>query len=94
MTARLQHIIDEARALSPEERIEAMQALSGDCPHSLRSAAFWRPREIQDIAGEQQAPPITSIGDLTTDFWPGDESTDDLLEFVREQRHADGARNA
>ena len=90
MMIHLQEVIDAARALSPPEQLEVVQAISESLahgyPHALRSAAFWESRSIEDIAGEQRTPTVTNVGALAADFWPQEESADDLLDFIAAQR--------
>ena len=90
---QVSQVIDAARALSPPEQLEVVQAISQslahECPHALRSAAFWESRSIEDIAGEQQTPVVDSIEALAADFWPEEESADDLLDFIAAQRRTD-----
>ena len=96
MTHQLQKVIDAVRALSPLEQLELMQILSQSLaqayPHALNTAAFWTPRSIEDIARDQKTPVVTDISTLAVDFWPSDESTDDILAFIAEQRHTDRMR--
>lgn len=96
MTTRLQEVIDAARSLSPLQQLEVMQAISQslaqDYPHALRSAAFWDSRSIEETGGEQQVQTVTDISSLAVDFWPDEESADDLLGFMAAERRADRAR--
>lgn len=92
MTIHPQEVIDAARTLSPPEQLEVVQAISQslahEYPYALRSAAFWASRSIEDIAGEQRTPTVTNVGALAADFWPQEESADDLLDFITAQRRA------
>lgn len=41
---------------------------------------------------EQQVKPIRDITELVADFWPEDESADDLVTYIYEQRLEDRQR--
>ena len=47
---------------------------------------FWRHQTVEELAAEQGVEPIQGIAELRGDFWPGDESTDDFLAWLREVR--------
>lgn len=96
MTPQLQQVIAAARALSPRDKLELLEAISHDLQHTLtaESAAFWSSRPIGEIAHTQAAPVVTDIRALAVDFWPEDESADDINRFIAEQRHADRLRDA
>jgi hypothetical protein len=96
MTPQLEQVIAAARALSPRDKLELLEVISHDLQRSYAfaeaSAAFWSPRSIDEIAPAQDAPVITDIRALAVDFWPEDESADDINQFIEEQRRADRAR--
>lgn len=96
MTLQLQQVIDTVRTLSLRDKLELLEFISHDLQKSYNlakeSPAFWSPRSIDEIARAQNAPVVTDIHTLAVDFWPEDESADDINEFVSEQRRADRAR--
>ncbi len=95
MTDELRAIIAAARNLSPREKLELLQAVSHDLQETYAltegSAAFWTTRSIEDLVRSQPAPTVTDIHELAVDFWPADESADDLNAFVAAQRQADAS---
>lgn len=97
MTPQLQQVITAARALSPRDKLELLEVISRDLQqtHTFveESAAFWSPRSIDEIAKTQTAPIITDIRTLAVDFWPEDESADDINAFIAAQRQADRTRD-
>jgi hypothetical protein len=98
MTPQLQQVIAAARALSPRDKLELLEAISRDLQHTYafnaKSATFWSSRSIDEIAQTQAAPVVTDIRALAVDFWPEDASADDINRFIAEQRHADRLRDA
>jgi len=93
MTLQLQAVLVAAQALSPRDKLELLEVISHDLQQSYafidQSAPFWSSRSIDEIVQAQAAPVITDIHSLAVDFWPEDESADDLNQFIDEQRRAD-----
>jgi hypothetical protein len=93
MTAQLQHVITEARALSAREKLELLQAISQDLQQTYQlteaSAQFWNPLPLAELTVLQGIPVITHIDDLAADFWPEDETADDINDYVAARRRAD-----
>jgi hypothetical protein len=96
-TTRLQEVIQAIQELSPLEQLELIQALSKSVQASYlgRSSAedFWKPRTLADHIREQQPRPVSDIADLVADFWPEDESADDLVSYIYGQRLEDRQYN-
>ncbi|MGH2515093.1 MAG: hypothetical protein ACRDHP_05500 [Ktedonobacterales bacterium] len=94
MTTNAQDILKAARALPPHEQIEVLQGLARSLAQTLSPLAqgtteFWTHRSIEDLAREQHTPVITDLHDLVMADWPNNESVDDLIGYIRDQRHAD-----
>jgi hypothetical protein len=53
------------------------------------SIAFLRGRTLDELIAEQQPPIITDLDALAADFWPEDESADDINAYIESQRRAD-----
>ncbi len=98
MTPQLERVIADARTLSPRDKLELLEVISRDLQQTYaltqESAAFWSTRSIDEIVQAQAAPVITDVGALAVDFWPEDESADDLNQFIAEQRRADRLRDS
>lgn len=57
------------------------------------STNFWQPQTIDSIAAAQQTQPVSDLSTLKADFWPEDESADDFIAFVEQQRREDNIAN-
>ncbi len=97
MTVQLQQVVAAARALPPRDKLELLGIISRDLQKvyalAEESAAFWSPRTIDELAQSQAVPEITDVRNLAVDFWPEDESADDLNRFVEHRRRSDLAEN-
>lgn len=93
MTAQLQQVLMDARALSAREKLELLEAISQDLQqtYDLNEAAtqFWNPRPLAELVALQATPVVINIDDLAADFWPEDETADDINEYIAAQRRAD-----
>ena len=54
---------------------------------------FWQPQPIASIVAAQQTQPVSDLSTLQADFWPEDESADDFIVFVEQQRREDKITN-
>jgi hypothetical protein len=86
----LQNVVNAAVKLSPGERLELIEAVS----RSLQEN--WR--QLERLNGEQEpaipdyvrrTSPVTSLKQLEADFWPDDETADDINAFIARQRQED-----
>lgn len=97
MTANLQTLIRSAEQLTPVEQVELINAISSllyqHYQQEPRSPDFWQPQPIESIVATQQTRPVFDIAALKADFWPNDESADDLITFVEQQRQEDRIAN-
>jgi hypothetical protein len=94
MTTDTEAIFNAARSLPPLEQLELMQRLAQSLATSLSplaagSAAFWRSVSIEEVVREQKVAPVTDVSSLAMTDWPEDETADEVIAFVREQRRAD-----
>lgn len=96
MTDELRSILTAARALSPREKLELLEAISRDLQQAYalvdESAAFWTPPSLEELA--ENVPVVDDLHMLAADFWPQEDSADLLNQFVAEQRQADRANGA
>ena len=90
MKENLQNVVNAAVKLSPGERLELIEAVS----RSLQLT--WL--QLKGLTGEQasaipshvrRTSPVTTLKQLEADFWPDDETADDINAFVARQRQED-----
>jgi len=94
MTQELQTLIEKARKMSPSEQFELIAALSESLSHipypkSSPVADFEKSLTIEDIIQSQKTKPVTDIANLAADFWPDEESADDIITYIYQQRRED-----
>jgi hypothetical protein len=88
MTASVERVLRAAQHLSPVEQLELIQAIS----QSLRrryeqTEAGAIPHDVKRTA------PVTDLAQLAADFWPEDESADDINAYIAQQRREDRMRD-
>ena len=94
MTTKLKTLIEEAQELSPSEQLELIHVISLTLSHnyeerSSKKEDFWKPKTLEEIILSQQVSPVTNIDELAGDFWPEDESVDDFIDYIYQQRRED-----
>ncbi|MFN8499465.1 MAG: hypothetical protein U0641_16570 [Anaerolineae bacterium] len=98
MNTRVQTIVEASRALSALEKIELIQAISRDLHEDyaldLATAEFWQAHLLEDIERTQATQVVTDIRALIADFWPTQESADDINHYVAHTRLVDRDGNA
>lgn len=57
-----------------------------------QSSAAEARRRLAQMAKAQGVPVIKNVGDLAVDFWPEDESADDVNGYIYRQRRDDRMR--
>lgn len=82
--ATVQRVLDEAQQLSPVEQLQLIQALS----QALQQRYEQTPTDTIPALVKRTLP-VTNLDQLGADFWPDDESADDINAFIAEQRAAD-----
>jgi hypothetical protein len=97
MTANLQTLIKSAQKLSFTEQVELIKAVSQILSQTyykmLPQTDFWQPQTIEEIVQNQQTQPIQDISTLQVDFWPEEETADDFIEYIYQQRQEDSLHN-
>jgi hypothetical protein len=73
----------------PETRIPALDAQQNMLEDS--SAGFWNPQSIDTLSFLHLTPVVSDIRSLAVDFWPSDESADDINAFISSRRHKNPA---
>jgi hypothetical protein len=93
MTEQLQTIMQAMRTLSARDKLELLHVLSSDLHEAAlledSSAAFWNPQPIDTLSSLHSTHVVSDIRTLVVDFWPSDESADDINAFISSRRHAD-----
>ena len=82
--ATIKSVLDEAQTLSPVEQLQLIQALS-----QTLQQHYQQPSVDTIPALVKRSQPVTDINQLGVDFWPEDESADDINTFIAQQRVAD-----
>ena len=93
MTPQLEAAIAAIQPLSLTERQQLLHILtqSDSAPNSqpdleALSTQFWQGISLQQLRATQTPTAVTSLKDLATDFWPAEDSIEDFLTFLQEQR--------
>lgn len=86
MTQKVQQLIEAFDKLSPIERIEFAQSLPLR-PEQLGD--FWKSPSLEDLARQQNIHAVCDLDELAGDFWPEDETTEQFLTFLYQQRQED-----
>ncbi len=82
--ATIESVLDEAQTLSPIEQLQLIQALS-----QTLQRRYEHPSVDTVPTSVKRSQPVTDLSQLGVDFWPEDESADDINAFIAQQRAAD-----
>jgi len=89
VTLELQQVIAAVHALPLRGKLGLLGVISRDLQKVYaftgQTAALWSPRTIDEIAQSQAVPVISDVHALAVDFWPEDESADDLSQVIARQ---------
>jgi len=93
MTSKLEAAIAAIQLLSPTERQQLLQILtqedlSANSPIDLKalSVQFWQGISLQQLRTTQTPITVRNLKDLAADFWPEEDSIENFLIFLRQQR--------
>lgn len=93
MTPKLEAAIAAIQPLSPTERRQLLQILmqddlSANSPTDLKtlSMQFWQGISLQQLRTTQTPTIVHNLKDFAADFWPVEDSIEDFLSFLRQQR--------
>lgn len=97
VTAKLQPLVQAIDELSTLERLSLLRIISDSLSRIYEQkdadpSGFWTGQTLEQLLQTQQTRPIEDIRQLRADFWPEDESADDLIEYVYGQRQEDRSR--
>lgn len=94
MTSAVQAVLDAATELSPTEQLELIQGMVEGLHHRLTQPITTdfkvAPGEIGIPASVRRTPPVNDLARLAADFWPEDETADDINAFISKQRAVGG----
>jgi hypothetical protein len=92
MSSAVEAVLAAAKELSPDEQLEVIEALS----HSLRRRYQQGPMDDLEAPDRDAIPadvartrPVADLNLLIADFWPENETADDLNAFIARQREED-----
>jgi hypothetical protein len=92
-TALLERAIEAAQRLSPREKYQLIETVARSLSQTdtleTNSAAFLRGYTLDELIAAQQPPIVTDLDALAADFWPEDESADDINDYIEAQRRLD-----
>jgi hypothetical protein len=93
MSPKLQSIIDAAQELSPLEQLQLIEAVSEFLQLKYQitqpTVDFWNPQSVEELVRTQNTQPVSNIAELAADFWPEQETADDIIEYLYQQRQED-----
>jgi hypothetical protein len=98
MTATtVQAVVAAAQQLSPSEQLEVIQALTRVLqqrfPQTTVQPSMRSERTIDLPATVRRTAPVSDLRDFAADFWPEDETADDINEYLAQQRATDRMRD-
>lgn len=79
----IEEVREAARKLPPIEQFQLIQELLRGLERNYQPPGDAIP------AGVRRTAPVTDLTELGADFWPEDETADDINSFIARQRAAD-----
>jgi hypothetical protein len=94
MTENLQAVIDVIERLSPNEQLEVIATVSRGLQKQYQPKQIATKTQkfvpVNLIPTEiKRSPPIKNLSQLKADFWPDDETADDINGYLEQQRRED-----
>ncbi|GAA6619777.1 hypothetical protein [Scytonema sp. NUACC26] len=93
MTPQLEAAIAAIQLLSSTERLQLLQILTqidsaSNSQTDLKtlSAQFWQDTTLKQLLATQSLMTVHNLKDLACDFWPEEDSIEDFLTFLQQQR--------
>ena len=93
MTSRLENAIAAIQQLSAIERQQLLQIFtqsnsSSDSQTDLKNLShqFWQDTTIKELLATQTPITVHNLKHLAVDFWPEEDSIEDFLIFLKQQR--------
>ena len=101
MSPQLQVAIAAIEPLSPTERVQLLQLLTHSDPPSTSQAdlralstQFWQGYTLQELYATQTPKTFHNLNDFKGDFWTEEDSIEDFLIFLHQQRQEDVMRQS
>ncbi len=92
MTSQLQKAIASIQSLSAQEQRQLLQILSATINKydnlEQQDYLFWQKTSLEDLIKTQKIPIIENIKTLVGDYW-GEDSIDEFVSFLKEQRQSE-----
>ena len=93
MSVKVQALIEAAQKLPPREQLNLISRISESLWRSYRPSLleddFWQPQTIEELVATQRVRPVHDIRELALDFWPDEESADNIIDEIYRQRRED-----
>lgn len=92
MSPKVETVLKVIESLSPTEQKQLIEALETlDATESIKRVNEQARQGIPlgDIIAQRNPRTIESASDLAADFWPEDETDEEFLAYLREQRQVD-----
>ena len=92
-TITVQAVVAAAQRLSPTEQFEVIQALTRVLQQRYVQSNVADNPTISLPATIRRTPPVTDLAHFAADFWPEDETADDINTYIAQHRAADRMRD-
>ena len=83
MTAKLRSLVEESSEMSPQERLELVREVLSSLPVADR------PNDGSPRRPTARVAPVGNVAELAVDFWPAEESADEVVDYIYRQRRED-----
>ncbi len=92
-TITVQTVVAAAQQLSAAEQFEVIQALTRVLQqryvHTDIRTSFGEARIVSLPSSIRRTSPMTNLADFAADFWPEDETADDINDYLTHQHTAE-----
>ena len=88
MSPEIEAAIAAIQKLSSWERQQVLQILMKQGDIEQLSHQFWQGVSLDEVLESQNPITVNQPQKLTVEFWPEEESIDDFLTFLREERQS------
>lgn len=93
MTPQLEAALAAIKPLSATERLQLLQILTQESPNpdlekdlKFLSFQFWQGISLDELRKTQPCKTFNNAKDFTADFWPQEDTIEDFLTFLHQQR--------